>query len=182
MPKKFNNLNARGIGVIELIIVITIISILIFIVYYYFQDLSKRARDAARLADLANMQQAITLALHDSNNKLDYTLCSSVVIPCKGTSFPLTKQTQNTNGSGWLKVNFEESNSANFVKLPVDPINDALFHYDYYSDGLLWKITSSLESKQYKQKMSEDGGIDPNSYEVIVKVDRPKISRPAAAL
>lgn len=171
---------SKGFTVLELIIVLTIISLMIFFVYNYLHDLTKRARDAVRLADFANMQQAITLALHDTSNKIAYTLCTSNVTPCRGTSFPLIPDTQKINGTGWLKINFEESKSSNFAKLPIDPLNNALYHYDYYSDGLVWKITSTLESDQYKDKMNNDGGVDPQSYEIIVRVDKPRITKPAS--
>lgn len=165
--------------VLELMMVLTIISLLTFFSYYFYQDIAQRARDAVRLADMANLQQAISFSIQDSEDKISFTLCNSNTTPCQGSSFPLSNETQKTNGAGWLKINFDKDHTANFKRLPIDPVNDLQFRYAYYSDGLLWKITSKLESQKYKKIMKEDGGVDDDIYEIVVKVGKLKLTKPS---
>ena len=65
---------------------------------------------------------------------------------------------------------FDAANVANFGQLPVDPLNNAQYYYTYKSDGQYWEIDATLESDQYKDLMSRDGGNDDSHYEVGTNV------------
>ncbi len=161
--------NETGISITELLIVFLIVAIVMLFTVTFYQDLNMRARDANRLSDLSKLQQAIQLALNDSAEKSEksyYSLCSQVATPCLGSSFPVQNQTRKTDGQGWIKVNLEDKKIANYPTLPLDPINNEDYSYNYYSDGKIWTITAKLESNQYKSKMQNDNGKDPNKYEI----------------
>ena len=58
---KNTNLYKRGFTLVELLVVIAIIAILTAIVTANFADAKKRARDAKRISDLANIQLSLEL-------------------------------------------------------------------------------------------------------------------------
>src|SRR5476649_1516205 len=97
-----------GFTLVELIVVIAIIFILTAIGLIVYSGVNQRARDAARLADLNQLNQAVSLATHDSDNPA-LILCSDGTVPCSGNSYPQDSNTRNTDGSGWVKINFDSS-------------------------------------------------------------------------
>ncbi len=158
-----------GFTLVELLVVIAIIAILAAVVVLIINpiELTRRGRDAARLTDLANLQSAINVAVQES------TASGSVAILCIGSSTTPVVCTgksnvasRTANGSGWVKVNLSAQTSVSVSTLPVDPINDAINHYTYCSDGNSWEINAVLESDQQKGKMSKDGGDEDTRYEV----------------
>lgn len=159
----------RGFTLIELMVVVVIIAILATIAMSVYGSVNAKTRDAIRLSDFANINQAVQVATHSSqDSKLD--LCFNIPAPCSGSSYPLSESTKKTNGSGWIKVSFDKENIANFVDLPLDPVNDDTYNYSYYSDGTSWRIETVLESSTYKGKMQSDSGTNPNKYEVGSKI------------
>jgi len=129
------------------------------------EELKKRSRDAARLTDLANLQQAINVTLYD-NPTLPVTniLCSDqTASSCYGNSL---RSSLSSDGTGWLKVNLNNQKSVALPKLPKDPLNNLFYHYSYCAKGDLWEINTVLESEQQKVKMQADGGDDDNRYEI----------------
>ncbi|MBU1031750.1 prepilin-type N-terminal cleavage/methylation domain-containing protein [Patescibacteria group bacterium] len=157
--------SAHGFTLVELLVVIAIIAILAAVVVLIINplELTRRARDAARLTDLSNLQQAINVAVQEATASTAAVLCSGEVTPCTGLS---NTGTRVSNGTGWVKVNLSLQQSVSVPTLSVDPINDAANHYTYCSDGNAWEINTSLESTQQIDKEGEDGGDDPALYEV----------------
>ncbi len=156
---------ARGFTLVELLVVIAIIAILAAVVVLIINpiELTKRSRDAARLTDLANLQQAINVAAQEATASGAAILCSGTTAPCQGDS---KADGRASDGSGWVKVNLSAQKSVSVPTLPIDPINDDTYKYSYYSDGNAWEINAVLESDQQKGKMSTDGGNNDNAYEV----------------
>lgn len=130
-----------------------------------FTELAKRGRDAARLADLANLQQAINVAVQETTKSYSQVLCNSGVVPCMGRSVPAAIN-RASNGTGWVKINLNNQKSVSIPTLPVDPNNDDAIHYTYCSDGKSWEINAVLESAQSENRMLTDGGDDDNKYEI----------------
>lgn len=159
---------ARGFTLVELLVVIAIIAILAAVVVLIINpiELTKRSRDAARLTDLANLQQAINVAAQEATQSGDAILCAGTTAPCTGQSNSTDANNRKSDGSGWVKVNLSAQKSVSVPTLPVDPINDGTHYYTYASDGNGWEIDAVLESDQYKDKMANDGGNNDTAYEV----------------
>lgn len=158
---------SKGFTLVELLVVIAIIAILAAVIVLIINplELTRRGRDAARLTDLANLQQAINVAVQESTDSAQNILCSS---GWDGSKCTATSDTggRNSNGTGWVKVNLSAQQSVSVPTLPVDPINSSTLKYTYYSDGKTWEIDTVLESDQQKGKMATDGGNNDNAYEV----------------
>jgi prepilin-type N-terminal cleavage/methylation domain-containing protein len=164
------NKTAQGFTLVELLVVIAIIAILAAVVVLIINplELTRRGRDAARLTDLANLQQAINVAVQEATDSAEQILCSEGLTGGVCTAKSSTGG-RNSNGTGWVKVNLSAQTSVSVSTLPVDPTNSdgaTGYHYTYCSDGSSWEINSKLESQQQSGKMSNDGGDDTTLYEV----------------
>jgi len=170
----FQRKETSGFTLVELLVVIAIIAILAAVVVLIINplELTRRGRDAARLTDLANLQQAINVAVQESTGTASI-LCAGVGAGtgCTGTSGGAA--TRASNGSGWVKVDLSSQNSVSVPTLPADPLNTGVYVYTYttntpaagqYPDK--WEINAVLESQQQSGKMSTDGGNNNAVYEV----------------
>lgn len=156
----------KGFTLVELLVVIAIIAILAAVVVLIINplELTRRGRDAARLTDLANLQQAINVAVQEATGSAATILCGGgSSAPCNGSS---NTGTRVSDGTGWVKVDMSTQKSVSVPTVPIDPINTATNHYTYCSDGNAWEIDAKLESQQQLGKEGSDGGDDPNLYEV----------------
>lgn len=164
---------AQGFTLVELLVVIAIIAVLAAVVVLIINplELTRRSRDAARLTDLSNLQQAINVAVQESTSSGTYLLCNGASNPsCVGDS---VSGTRTNNGTGWVKVNLGAQGSVSVPTLPVDPVNSSGvngFHYLYCADKPTnqvegWEIVTKLESQQQSGKMATDGGTNDNLYE-----------------
>lgn len=160
---------AKGFTLVELLVVIAIIAILAAVVVLIINpiELTKRSRDAARLTDLANLQQAINVAAQEATASGQDILCATgwdaAASNCQGDS---KTDGRSSNGSGWVRVNLSATKSVSVPTLPIDPINDDAHKYTYYSNGSAWEINAVLESDQQKGKMGTDGGDNIDKFEV----------------
>ncbi len=156
--------SAHGFTLVELLVVIAIIAILAAVVVLIINplELTRRGRDAARLTDLANLQQAINIAVQEASVSAAEILCVGGGDPCFGSS----TGSRSADGTGWVKVNLSSQQSVSVATLPVDPINNTTYHYTYCSNGNVWEINTKLESTQQGEKADKDGGDDPALYEV----------------
>ncbi|MDO8619690.1 MAG: prepilin-type N-terminal cleavage/methylation domain-containing protein [Candidatus Daviesbacteria bacterium] len=159
----------RGFTLVELLVVIAIIAILAAVVVLIINplELTRRGRDAARFTDLANLQQAINVAVQEATASSATILCTGTSAPCSGST---NTGARSANGSGWVKVDLSAQNSVSVPTLPVDPTNSTTYHYTYCSDGNGWEIDTNLESAQQttppNDKRANDGGNDTALYEV----------------
>ena len=160
MLKKYT----RGFTLVELLVVIAIIAVLASVVVLIINplELTRRSRDAARLTDLANLQQAINVAAQEATNSGAAILCSGGAYPCNGSS---NTGSRVADGTGWVKVNLSSQKSVSVPTLPIDAINDTTYHYTYCAASDAWEIDAVLESDQQKAKMGTDGGNEPDKYE-----------------
>lgn len=163
---------ARGFTLVELLVVIAIIAILAAVVVLIINplELTRRTRDASRLTDLANIQQAINVALQEGTAAGQASPACNSDTPdttCTATS---NVGTRLTNGTGWVSVNFAGQSNVTVPTLPIDPTNTAGLHYTYCGNGTHWKIMAHLESEQQtiapNDRRANDGGTDDASYEV----------------
>lgn len=153
---------SKGFTLVELLVVIAIIAILAAVVVLIINplELTRRSRDAARLSDLANLQQAINVAAQEATQSGTAILCSKGLTggKCEEKTHPVGANTRKSDGNGWVNVNLGSQKSVSVPTLPVDPVNDANYHYVYCSDGSAWEINTKLESDQQKGKVGTDGG------------------------
>lgn len=148
-----------GFTLVELLVVIAIVAILAAVVVLIINplELTRRGRDAARLSDLANLQNAINVAVQESTGSgAVAVLCKAAgAYPCSGKSHVDSRQ---ADGSGWAKTDLSAQQSVSVPTLPIDPINSAVYHYTYCANNDAWEINAVLESDQQKGKMTTDGG------------------------
>lgn len=133
-------------------------------------ELTKRARDAARLTDLANIQEMMnTAALQSPSSNW---LCNGQPKYCEGIS--TAALSNKSDGTGWVKVNFDEmgirlpvpNSGVQSNGFPVDPVNSNVFYYRYCSNGKNWEIDVKLESEKMVNKMATDEGDNNSLYEI----------------
>lgn len=159
----------KGFTLVELLVVIAIIAILAAVVVLIINplELTRRGRDAARLQDLAHLQQAINVAVQEATQSGSDILCSGSSYPCTGASHTGTRD---SDGTGWVLVNLGSQQAVSVPTLPADPTNSTAFHYTYCADDApgtdAWEIDTALESDQQSDKMTTDGGNEDTRYEV----------------
>ena len=171
--KKSAQVSPKGFTLVELLVVIAIIAILAAVVVLIINplELTRRGRDAARLTDLANLQQAINVAVQEATGSGQNIACAGSGSSCTETSVVGTRA---TDGTGWVKVNLGVQTSVSVPTLPVDPTNSSGvsgLYYRYCGNGDNWEIRTKLESVQQSPKMSNDGGADNTTYQVGSKLD-----------
>lgn len=150
----------KGFTLVELLVVIAIVAILAAVVVLIINplELTRRGRDAARLSDLSNLQNAINVAVQEATDSGEAILCNGDTYPCNEASYPLDANDRLSDGTGWVRVNLGGNKSVSVPTLPVDPTNDSTYHYTYCADDDAWEIDSVLESDQQRPKMAADGG------------------------
>lgn len=183
-----------GFTLIELLIVIAIIAILAVAVVLILDpaQLLQQSRDSIRVSDVNTLTSAVSLTGLDSsslgNSKTIYVSLPDPAIPagatstCGGVGLSTSSlpagwtyqcaslaSYRNTNGTGWVPVNFTHSSAGNpLATLPVDPINQSStgFYYTYTTDGVsAYEFAAKTESQKYASVDSDDGGMWPDLYE-----------------
>lgn len=162
--KKSAHVQKSGFTLVELLVVIAIVAILAAVVVLIINplELTRRGRDAARLTDLANLQNAINVAVQEATGS------GAVAVLCKVSgSYPCTGksnvETRASNGTGWVKADLGSQQSVSVPTLPIDPVNSTVYHYTYCAASDQWEINAVLESEQQKNKMATDGGNENNT-------------------
>lgn len=148
----------KGFTYVELVVTIAIMGILLTVMYGIFQPTEQRAkaRDEVRLGNLTTLERIINEYAMDNKvypDAEDITRVSNLLPG--GNAGPLESITQ-----GWIAQNL----SSYAAKLPTDPINDDTYHYFYRHTLHTYEIDARLE--YYTDKAQNDGGNDPNMYEV----------------
>jgi prepilin-type N-terminal cleavage/methylation domain-containing protein len=153
----------RGFTLVELLVVIAIIAVLAAVIAIIINPLevTRRSRDATRLADLEGLQKAINVTLQDSGTGSNILCAGSP--PCGGVS---NVGSRVTTGTGWVPINFTMQSNVNIPTLPIDPSNNDTYYYQYSSDGTDYELNAIMESEDHIPKMGEDGGDSATKYEV----------------
>ena len=119
-------------------------------------ELSKKRRDTIRQTDMENIVAAIDRAAVDSFTGT----ASALFVADLGSS--VDKDASRGDGYGWVKVNLHSY----LPHLPVDPVNDAAYHYEFGHRAGRFEIRGKLESDERQFTLSKnDGGDDADWYE-----------------
>jgi len=175
---------------VELLIVIGILAILTAAVVIAINpaELLKQGRDSQRMQDLSSIDKALSvLEAIDPSVSLGTASTVYVSVPdssatCANLGLPslptgwsygcvASSTLYDTDGTGWIPVNFSSSASLTFSALPIDPTNTtSTGNYYTYAPGGSWKLMTLFESEKYSygggsDKTSNDGGGDDAVYE-----------------
>lgn len=156
--------NRKGFTLIELLIVVAIIAILAIIIVVAINpaQMLAKSRDSQRFSDMASLVTAVNLYLADSK---DFT---GLVGPYKSTTGVNDNTRKQVDGTGWIPINFTTISSGSpFSALPLDPQNNATYHYVFGVDvtAKTYEINCKFEHADNIPKMSADGGNSDTIYE-----------------
>ncbi len=167
---RLSNESSRGFTLIELLVVIAIIAVIAAVVIILVNpvEIMKKSRDTTRLSDLDSVMKSVQLGLQNNTNSTSSFLCQSPATPpCSGTSNGGTAAAmRKSDGTGWIKINFGVVSTVTVNSLPIDSTNDSTYHYSYGSDGTDFEFNAVLEASQNQKLMQNDGGNNPNAYEI----------------
>jgi prepilin-type N-terminal cleavage/methylation domain-containing protein len=165
LPKGFRS---GGFTLVELLVVIAIIAVIAAVVVLLINPLEimRKGRDSTRLSDLKAIMKSVEIGLQDAGGTTATFLCyTPATAPCTAHSNDGGNMRIN-NGTGWVKVNFGALPTVTVTTLPLDPTNNSTHHYTYASDGDKYEFNAVLESSQNAALMQNDGGDNPNAYEI----------------
>ena len=173
---------------IELFIVIGIIAVLSATVVVTINPAERlrEARDATRTTDITTLDNTIRIS-QTQNTALSLGTASTVYISipdssssCANLGLPSlpsgwsyncasTSTYRNTDGTGWVPINFQDSSLygiAQLSALPIDPTNTTSTGLYYtYTPGGSWELTTLIESDKYIPTATADGGILTGVYQ-----------------
>jgi len=179
-------MKTKSLTFIEILITLTILTIISILTVGLLKpaELFQQTRDAKRIAELKNLEKAISLYLTENPN---INLGSSSIIyislpdnspTCSnwinqlpsGYQYKCSSNPQNIDGTGWLPINFASSSIVNIQKLPIDPINSPPYYYSYTADNNKkdYELTAYLENNKNKGEDSisaKDEGTNIYIYE-----------------
>ena len=169
----------QAFTLIELLVVIAIIAILAVVVILTLNpaEIMRDAQDSNRLSDLTTFQSAMNVYTADSAigggspnlgtpgtiylSIPDPTATSSAGTNCSSLGFPSTgyhcagpSYYRDTNGTGWIPVNFSSLSSSPLGQLPVDPVNTSSSndYYTYTTNGTQWAMSAVPASVKYASR------------------------------
>ena len=167
---------ASSFTLIELLIVIGILAILVAAVVVVLNpaQLLAQARDSKRQQDLSALNQALNTVyaldqtISFGTSSIVYTslpdsssTCGSWGLPSLPTGWTYncvpTSTLQNTNGTGWIPVNFKTTGVVSLSALPTDPVNTSStgLYYTYASGGS-FQLASHFESSKFQATEGSD--------------------------
>jgi len=182
----------RGFTLIELLVVIAILAVLATAVILVLNpaELLKQGRDATRVSDLAALNSAISLWVHDINDTTanwpaaaTYNCTSAAVRPTSGGICVINSNTTVNDVLGWVPLKFTLiSYGSPLSRLPIDPANNsttcsrgtpAVCEYAFAASTTvgIYEVDAQLESAKFNTNgssdlTSKDGGNDSNWYEM----------------
>ena len=184
---RIKSLNRKSFTLIELLVVLALVAILSVVVVMTLNpaELIKQARDSNRLSDLATINTALNLFSADVTSGFMGTstvvyvsipdnassTCGSLGLPALPTGYNYncvsTANLRNTNGTGWIPVNFQRiSSNSPISQLPIDPQNTTSTKYYTYVTGGSWQLATKMESSKYQATAYASGGADPSTYTI----------------
>jgi hypothetical protein len=154
----------------------------------YLQEKNLEKTDTTRITGLIQLNQNIKEILNTNPgttlglaNTVYISIpsadnCSDLDLPSLPTNWNYhcvsSAELQETNGNGWLPINFDTASSSSYI-LPIDPVNTAA-DGNYFSfitatsaSGTPeYVLVSNLETKKDISSLSETDSSDPTHYEL----------------
>jgi len=178
-PVKYSN---SSFTLIELIIVLAIIASLVGVLIAIIkpQKIFENLRDTRRIADLNNIDKALSLIIssYPRFNELTYASSNTVYISLpdtssncasyqsqlpplpSGWSYRCSANPQNIDGTGWIPIPFNQFPLINISSLPIDPINKPPYYYSFVAGGS-YEITAALEKNKTVYIVGTKQGLTP---------------------
>ena len=119
----------KGFTLIELLVVISIIGLLASIVLVSLNSAREKARDAKRKGDIHQIQLALQLYYDDNDVYPGENWCDSSTGSC-GSSCPCGESGWSVGGNIYTAL----VGGGYIQNLPLDPLNDSSYFYDYEPD------------------------------------------------
>ena len=144
---KFNGFRQRGFTLIELLVVISIISLLASIVLASLSSARMKARDAARMLALEQIEKAFALYVTTNNNYPLANTTNKAATDYSGGIVYVVNSYSNDEGAsagGYVRfwADLEQELAPYISKLPIDPINSIggfgsgyFYFYEAYFDA-----------------------------------------------
>lgn len=176
----------KGFTLVELLVVIAILGIITAVVVLVMNpaQILAESRDATRLSDLANIQQAINVSqqqdtppalcqatdMADADCLGDGTTCAYSSLTGIANYCYAGANNRNSNGTGWVRTNIS-TGTVSMKTLPVDPSNTGAYYYRYQAANPVtgdrtYELNANLESTKHAAKEGSDGGNSATWYEV----------------
>lgn len=127
MKTKYQN----AFTLIELLVVIAIIGLLASIVLVAVNNVREDARDVNRRADIQQIYKALQMYYDDNNAYPSEGWCDSSVGSC-GYACPCNPLEDDWSATSGIYTAL--IGGGYISKLPIDPINDASYYYNYEPD------------------------------------------------
>ncbi len=164
---------------IELLIVIGILAILTAATVLVLNpgERLQEARDSRRIQELTSLEKSISLLLTQNPSVSMGTAstvyvsipdtsatCANLGLPALSVGYAYNCVTaanlRNTNGTGWIPINFSSSPVSSLPQLPVDPTNatSSGLYYTYMTGGS-FELTALMESEKKSAAAVADGGM-----------------------
>ena len=178
----------KGFTLIELIIVIALIALLATTVILVINPVKifQEARDSQRIADLGQMNSAMSLMLATSSSQpvmgtvgtcyKNKASQNCLVRHTPNLTVSLAAAGQKVDGTGWVPVSLGASPAIS--AWPLDPTNNDTNFYSYSADGSnQWEFVAAMESVRYGNSASADnvvatdGGNQATLFEVGTNVN-----------
>lgn len=179
----------KGFTLIELIIVIALIAFLATTVILVVNParIFQEARDARRIADLSQMNQAVLLTMSSSVPSLGSCAgstaprcyqnvgASNCVARYVATTPAMTANTiasQSVAGSGWVPINLTLATlGAPLTAWPIDQRNNGTYFYSYMCDTAgHWEFTANMESTRYSTGTDDAEGKDGGNQDTLFEI------------
>jgi len=144
----------KGFTLIELLVTLSIISLLSSIVLFSFNSAMKKARDAQRKQDLNTIKMALEQYWSVYGHyPPEHFYCDSSIGASESSDCPVSSPQDYWDLNSDLQALVEEGY---FGKIPVDPINNSIYYYQYEPDAdtqngcqvscCQWELCARLES------------------------------------